>query len=307
MKIIFMGTPQFAIPSLKAIYESKHQLLTVVTTPDRERGRGQKITFTAVKQFAIENNIPVYQPEKLKGNQEFVEQLKALQPDLFVVVAFRILPKEIFEIPGYGSFNLHASLLPKYRGAAPIQWALINGETETGLTTFKLAEKVDTGNIYLQEKVPIYPEDNFGTLHDRLSELGADVVLRTIEMIESGNYQLLQQDDSLASPAPKITKEICRIDWYKSAEEIHNLVRGLSPHPAAFFVMNDKTYKVFKTRITTDESKNILFLNPGEFLETKKQLYFGTSEGILEILEIQPEGRKRMSAEEFLRGYSLKN
>lgn len=307
MKIIFMGTPQFAIPSLKAIYESKHQLLTVVTTPDRERGRGQKITFTAVKQFAIENNIPVYQPEKLKGNQEFVEQLKALQPDLFVVVAFRILPKEIFEIPRYGSFNLHASLLPKYRGAAPIQWALINGETETGLTTFKLAEKVDTGNIYLQEKVPIYPEDNFGTLHDRLSELGADVVLRTIEMIESGNYQLLQQDDSLASPAPKITKEICRIDWYKSAEEIHNLVRGLSPHPAAFFVMNDKTYKVFKTRITTDESKNILFLNPGEFLETKKQLYFGTSEGILEILEIQPEGRKRMSAEEFLRGYSLKN
>lgn len=307
MKIIFMGTPQFAIPSLKAIYESKHQLLTVVTTPDRERGRGQKITFTAVKQFAIENNIPVYQPEKLKGNQEFVEQLKALQPDLFVVVAFRILPKEIFEIPRYGSFNLHASLLPKYRGAAPIQWALINGETETGLTTFKLAEKVDTGNIYLQEKVPIYPEDNFGTLHDRLSELGADVVLRTIEMIESGNYQLLQQDDSLASPAPKITKEICRIDWYKSAEEIHNLVRGLSPHPAAFFVMKDKTYKVFKTRITTDESKNILFLNPGEFLETKKQLYFGTSEGILEILEIQPEGRKRMSAEEFLRGYSLKN
>lgn len=307
MKIIFMGTPQFAIPSLKAIYESKHQLLTVVTTPDRERGRGQKITFTAVKQFAIENNIPVYQPEKLKGNQEFVEQLKALQPDLFVVVAFRILPKEIFEIPRYGSFNLHASLLPKYRGAAPIQWALINGETETGLTTFKLAEKVDTGNIYLQEKVPIYPEDNFGTLHDRLSELGADVVLRTIEMIESGNYQLLQQDDSLASPAPKITKEICRIDWYKSAEEIHNLVRGLSPHPAAFFVMNDKTYKVFKTRITTDESKNISFLNPGEFLETKKQLYFGTSEGILEILEIQPEGRKRMSAEEFLRGYSLKN
>lgn len=307
MKIIFMGTPQFAIPSLKAIYESKHQLLTVVTTPDKERGRGQKITFTAIKQFAIENNIPVYQPEKLKGNQEFVEQLKALQPDLFVVVAFRILPKEIFEIPRYGSFNLHASLLPKYRGAAPIQWALINGETETGLTTFKLAEKVDTGNIYLQEKVPIYPEDNFGTLHDRLSELGADVVLRTIEMIESGNYQLPQQDDSLASPAPKITKEICRIDWNKSAEEIHNLVRGLSPYPAAFFVMNDKTYKVFKTRITTDESKNILFLNPGEFLETKKQLYFGTSEGILEILEIQPEGRKRMSAEEFLRGYSLKN
>ena len=302
-----MGTPQFAIPSLKAIYESKHQLLAVVTTPDKERGRGRKITFTAVKQFAIDNNISVYQPEKLKGNQEFAEQMKALQPDLFVVVAFRILPREIFEIPKFGSFNLHASLLPKYRGAAPIQWALINGETETGLTTFKLAEKVDTGNIYLQEKVPIYPEDNFGALHDRLSELGADVVLRTIEMIKSGRYQLLQQDDSLASPAPKITKEICRIDWNKSAEEIHNLVRGLSPHPAAFFVMNDKTYKVYKTRLTNDNLENISFLNPGEFLETKKQIYFGTSNGILEILEIQPEGRKRMTAEEFLRGYSLKN
>ncbi|MFN3694865.1 MAG: methionyl-tRNA formyltransferase, partial [Ignavibacterium sp.] len=163
MKIVFMGTPDFAIPSLKAIHQSKHQLIAVVTTPDKERGRGQKVTFTPVKQFAVEHNIPVYQPEKLKGNFEFVEQMKSLEPDLFVVVAFRILPKEIFEIPKYGSFNLHASLLPKYRGAAPIQWALIKGETETGLTTFKLAEKVDTGNIYLQGKVPIYPEDNFGT------------------------------------------------------------------------------------------------------------------------------------------------
>lgn len=306
MKIIFMGTPQFAIPSLKAIYESKHQLLAVVTTPDKGRGRGQKITFTAVKQFAIEKNIPVYQPVKLKGNQEFVKQMKALQPDLFVVVAFRILPKEIFEIPKFGSFNLHASLLPKYRGAAPIQWAIINGEKETGLTTFKLAEKVDSGNIYLKEKVPINPEDNFGTLHDRLSELGADVVLRTIEMIESGNYHLLQQDDSLASPAPKITKEICLIDWNKSAEEIHNLVRGLSPYPAAFFVMNNKIFKVHKTRVTTYHSENISSLNPGELLETKKQIYFGTSDGILEILEIQPENRKRIKAEEFLRGYSLK-
>ncbi len=238
MKIVFMGTPDFAIPSLKAIYQSKYDLIAVVTTPDKERGRGQKVTFTPVKQFAVENNIPVYQPEKLKGNDEFVNQMKELQPDLFVVVAFRILPKEIFEIPKYGSFNLHASLLPKYRGAAPIQWAIIKGETETGLTTFKLAEKVDTGNIYLQVKVPIHPEDNFGTLHDRLSELGADVIMQTISLIESGNYQLLPQDDSLASPAPKITKEICKIDWNKPAEEIHNLVRGLSPYPAAFFIHN---------------------------------------------------------------------
>jgi methionyl-tRNA formyltransferase len=300
MKIIFMGTPEFAIPSLKAIYESKHQLLAVVTTPDKERGRGQKITFTAVKQFAIENNISVYQPEKLKGNQEFVEQMKALQPDLFVVVAFRILPKEIFEIPKFGSFNLHASLLPKYRGAAPIQWALINGEKETGLTTFKLAEKVDTGNIYLQEKVPIYPEDNFGTLHDRLSELGADVVLRTIEMIESGNYQLLQQDDSLASPAPKITKEICKIDWNKSAEEIHNLVRGLSPYPAAFFTFNEKIIKVYKTEVVKDFN-----LQPSEFYQTKKELIVGCGKDALRILEIQLEGKKRLGIEEFLRGFTF--
>ncbi|NWF50434.1 MAG: methionyl-tRNA formyltransferase, partial [Ignavibacteriaceae bacterium] len=170
MNIVFMGTPDFSIPSLKILLESKHKILAVITQPDKERGRGQKISFNPVKQFAVDKNIPVYQPEKLKGNQEFVEQMKALQPDLFVVVAFRILPKEIFEIPKFGSFNLHGSYLPKYRGAAPIQWALINGDTETGLTTFKLAEKVDTGNIYLQEKVEIYPEDNFETLHDRMSE-----------------------------------------------------------------------------------------------------------------------------------------
>lgn len=303
-----MGTPDFAIPSLKAIHNSKHKLIAVVTTPDKERGRGQKITFTPVKQFAIENNILVYQPEKLKGNTEFIEQMKSLNPDLFVVVAFRILPKEVFEIPKYGSFNLHASLLPKYRGAAPIQWALINGENETGLTTFKLAEKVDTGNIYLQEKVSIYPEDNFGTLHDRLSELGADIVMRTIEMIESGNYKLIQQDDSLASPAPKITKETCKIDWNKTAQQIHNLVRGLSPHPAAFFVMNEKLYKVYKTKVLDEHDvTNFPKLNAGEFFESKKQIVFGTSNGLIEILEIQPEGRKRMTTEEFLRGYSLKS
>lgn len=300
MNIVFMGTPEFSIPSLKAIHESKHNLIAVVTTPDKERGRGQKITFTPVKQFAVEYNIPVYQPEKLKGNNEFINQMKELQPDLFVVVAFRILPKEIFEIPKYGSFNLHASLLPKYRGAAPIQWALIKGETETGLTTFKLAEKVDTGNIYLQIKVPIYPEDNFGTLHDRLSELGADVVIKTINLIESGNYQLLPQDDSLASPAPKITKEICRIDWDKSAEEIHNLVRGLSPYPAAFFIHKEKVIKIFRTEIAKDVQ-----LKPSEFFQTKKQLIVGCGKDSLKILEIQQEGKKRMVIEEFLRGYSF--
>ena len=300
MKIVFMGTPDFSIPSLKILLESRHKILAVVTQPDKERGRGKKVSFTSVKQFAVENNIIVYQPEKLKDNLEFVQQMKELQPDLFVVVAFRILPKEVFEISKFGSFNLHGSYLPKYRGAAPIQWALINGETETGLTTFRLAEKVDTGNIYLQQKVEIYPEDNFETLHDRMSELGAKMVLDTVNLIESGNYELKQQDDSLASPAPKITKEICQIDWDKSATEIHNLVRGLSPHPAAFFHYEDKVIKIYKTKVVTDTN-----LKSFQFHQTKTELIIGCGKDALRILEIQQEGRKRMGIEEFLRGFSF--
>ena len=298
MKIVFMGTPDFAIPSLKILLENQHQIIAVVTTPDKERGRGQKVTFTAVKQFAIENNISVYQLEKLKGNNEFVEQMKSLNPDLFVVVAFRILPKEVFEIPKYGSFNLHGSYLPKYRGAAPIQWALINGDEETGLTTFKLAEKVDTGNIYLQEKVKINPDDNFESLHDRMSLIGAELVNKTVAMIESGNIELKAQNDSLASPAPKITKETCLIDWNKPASEIHNLVRGLSPHPVAYFLHNNKVIKIYKSEVVKD-----LNLKPAEINQTKTELFIGCGKDALKILEIQQEGKKRMSTEEFLRGF----
>lgn len=295
-----MGTPEFSLPSLKILLESKHKILAIVTQPDKERGRGKKVSFTPVKKFAVEHNLSVYQPEKLKGNKEFVEEIKTLEPDLFVVVAFRILPKEVFEIPKFGSFNLHGSYLPKYRGAAPIQWALINGETETGLTTFKLAEKVDMGNIYLQEKVKIYPEDNFETLHDRMSELGAKMVLETINLIESENYELKQQDDSLASPAPKITKEICLIDWNKSALEIHNLVRGLSPHPAAFFIFNEKVIKIYKTEVVGRTG-----LKPYQIEQSKKELIIGCGKSALQILELQQEGKKRMNIEEFLRGFSF--
>jgi methionyl-tRNA formyltransferase len=298
MNIVFMGTPDFSLQSLKILLESKHKILAVVTQPDKVRGRGQKVSFTPVKEFAVEKNIPIYQPEKLKGNEEFVEQMKSHQADLFVVVAFRILPKEVFEIPKFGSFNLHGSYLPKYRGAAPIQWALINGETETGLTTFKLAEQVDTGNIYLQEKVEIYPEDNFESLHDRMSELGAKMVLETVNLIESGNYELMQQDDSLASPAPKITKEICQIDWNKSAVEVHNLVRGLSPIPAAFFIYNDKVNKIYKTKVVSG-----INLKPFQFHQTKTELIIGCGKDVIRILEIQQEGKKRMNTEEFLRGF----
>ncbi len=298
MKIIFMGTPDFAVPSLKILVESQHEILAVVTSPDKERGRGQKVSFTTVKKFAVEKNLPVIQPAKLKNNPAFIEELNKYNADLYVVVAFRILPPEVFNIPKYGSFNLHGSYLPKYRGAAPIQWALINGETETGLTTFKLAEKVDTGNIYLQRKVEIYNEDSLGTLHDRLSELGAQVVLDSVNLIESGNFVLQKQDDTLATPAPKITKEITLIDWNKTAVDIHNLVRGLSPIPCAHFIHNGRNIKVYRSEVVERND-----LAAGEFNHTQKDLQIGCGKNVLRILELQQEGKKRMRTEEFLRGF----
>jgi methionyl-tRNA formyltransferase len=299
MNIIFMGSADFSIPSLETLHKSKHKILALVTVPDKEKGRGQKLSASPVKEFGIKNNIPILQPEKLK-DEVFIRQLKDFNADLFVVVAFRILPKEVFTIPPKGSFNLHASLLPKYRGAAPIQWALIKGETETGVTTFALEEKVDTGNIYLQEKVKIDNEDNFETLHDKLSLLGADVVSKTVDMIESGNFQLKGQDNSQATPAPKITPETGKIDWTKPAEEIHNLVRGLSPIPCACFFHDNKKIKVYKTKVIQEEKTT-----PGKIIQTKKTLFIECGKDKLEILELQLEGRKRMSAEEFLRGFSF--
>ncbi|HEY6907241.1 MAG TPA: methionyl-tRNA formyltransferase, partial [Ignavibacteriaceae bacterium] len=236
------------------------------------------------------------QPEKLK-DEEFITELVKYQADLFVIVAFRILPREVFTLPPKGSFNLHGSLLPKYRGAAPIQWAIIKGEKETGLTTFALAEKVDTGNIFYQEKIEIKDDDDFGTLHDRMSELGAEAVYKTVSMIESGNFTLKAQDNSLASPAPKITREIQQIDWRLPAREIHNLIRGLSPYPGAFFYHNDKLLKIFSSKII---NKN---LNPGEISQTRTELYIGCGTETLEILELQQEGKRRMKTDEFLRGY----
>lgn len=295
-----MGTPDFAVPSLKILLESKHEIAAVVTAPDKERGRGRKVSFTPVKEFALQHNLPVLQPDKLK-NPEFVEQLKNFNADLFVVVAFRILPAAVFNIPSRGSFNLHGSLLPKYRGAAPIQWAIISGEKETGVTTFKLEEKVDTGNIYLQEKLKIEDEDDLGTIHYKMSLVGAEVVLKTVDLIDSGNIELKKQDDGLASPAPKITKETGKIDWTKRAEEIHNLVRGLSPFPGAYFYHNDRQIKIYKTKFSDSEN-----LKPSEIKQTKKELYIGTGDGTLEILGLQQEGKKRMTTEEFLRGFSFK-
>jgi methionyl-tRNA formyltransferase len=317
MKIVFMGTPEFAIPSLKILLESSHKIIAVVSAPDKERGRGKQISSTPVKNFALENNLEVLTPISLK-DEKFIQRLIELDPDLFIVVAFRILPKDVYTIPAKGSFNLHGSLLPKYRGAAPIQWSIINGETETGVTTFFLEDKVDTGNIIVQEKIKIDDEDDFGSLHDKMMIVGANVVLQTVELIEKGNFVPSKQNDSIASPAPKITKEICKIDWEKSDVEIHNLVRGLSPHPGAFFELNKKNYKLFKTACVGKDQNAIVEggklkvdstfnSQPSTFkiYQTKKEIYVTTGNGILQILELQAEGRKRMTAEEFLRGHSI--
>jgi methionyl-tRNA formyltransferase len=296
-----MGTPDFSIPSLKKLNDSRHNVLAVVTALDKQRGRGRKVSYTPVKEFAIKNNLPVLQPDKLKDNLNFIDELKKYNADLYVVVAFKILPEAVFSIPPNGSFNLHASYLPKYRGAAPIQWALINGETETGLTTFKLAEKVDTGNLYLQQKVEIKPEDNLETLHDRLSELGAEVVLETVDLIESDNYELQKQNDSLATPAPKITKEMAEIDWHKSAIDIHNFIRGLSPIPGAFFLFEDKIIKIFRSEVIEQSD-----LKPFEIRQSKNELIIGCGKNAIKILELMQEGKRRMQTEEFLRGFSFK-
>ncbi len=299
MKVIFFGTPDFAVNILQAVFNSEYEISAVVTVPDKPKGRGRVLSFSPVKEFALKNNLPVLQPENLK-DENFVDQLRSFNADVFVVVAFRILPEEVFSIPAKGAFNLHASLLPKYRGAAPIQWALIKGEKETGVTTFFLKKKVDTGNIILQKKTEIEEEDDLGTLYDKLSKLGAEATLETLKMIEEGNVKPLPQDDSLATPAPKITKEICKIDWNKTAEEIRNLIRGLSPVPGAFFERNGKVYKVFKAKVVESNG-----LREGEIKQTKKEIFVGCKNSTLQILVIQPEGRKRMTADEFLRGYSL--
>ncbi len=299
MRIIFFGTPDFAIPSLQGIYESGHEVAAVVTATDKAKGRGKKLSFTPIKEFALKKGIKIFQPENLR-DLSFIESLKEINADVFVVVAFKILPREVYTIPNGGAFNLHGSLLPCYRGAAPIQWAIINGEKETGLTTFFLEDKVDTGNVILQKHISIEDTDNFETLHDRMSLEGAQLVRETLNLISGGNVKTFKQDDLSASPAPKITKELCEIDWKKSAFQIHNLIRGLSPIPGAFFIHDRKRYKIYRSSVSFDKQ-----LNAGEVYHNGNELLVGCGEGTLKIFEIQPEGRNKMTAAEFLRGYSL--
>jgi methionyl-tRNA formyltransferase len=295
-----MGTPDFAVPSLENLIENHYSLPAVVTAPDKPRGRGQHLSPTPVKKLALHHGIDVLQPESLK-DPAFVRRMSDLEPHLIVVVAFRILPREVFIVPRLGSFNLHASLLPKYRGAAPINWAIIKGEKETGVTTFFLQEKVDTGNILLQRKVPIAENDDAGTLHDTLARIGAEVVLETVRLIERGQAATTLQDDSQATPAPKIFKEDCLITWSKPAQVIYNLVRGLSPYPAAFTTYEGKILKIYRTRILDTGSSQ----PPGTVKIGTADLHVATADHQIAILELQQEGGRRMGIEEFLRGHKM--
>ncbi len=307
MNIVFMGTPQFAVSSLEILLNTHHNISAVVTTADKPQGRGLKMSESAVKKFAIANKLNVLQPASFK-EPAFEDAVRSLNPDLIVVVAFRILPKEIFTLPKFGSFNLHASLLPKYRGAAPINWAIINGERETGVTTFFLREKVDTGSIIMQSKCEITDDDDAGTLHDKLMLLGAKTVLSTVNLIEmtNGNVPAIEQDDSLASGAPKIFKDFCKIDFNKKTEKVFDFIRGLSPYPAAYTFREGKQIKIFKTRkfmksIQTNGTPKV----PGLVIIQEGRLFITCIDGYLEITELQLEGRSRMDAREFLKGHRI--
>lgn len=304
--IIFMGTPDFAVASLDAIHQAGYDIKAVVTVPDRQSGRGQKITFSPVKDYAMQHNLPLLQPEKLR-DETFLEALRQLNADLFVVVAFRMLPKVVWDMPKMGTFNLHASLLPDYRGAAPINWAVINGETESGVTTFMLNERIDEGGILLQEKTPISPDDNAGTLHDRLMEIGKELVVKTIEGLADGTLKP-QPQTSVENPknAPKIFKDDCRIDWQKPGTEIVNFVRGMSPYPAAFMELKYPNGEVvpFKIFDVTFE-KGTSNADFAIITDQKKYLKIAINDGYIAINALQMGGKRRNSAENFLIGNNV--
>lgn len=299
-----MGTPEFAVPALEKLVDNGWNVVAVITAPDKPKGRGQKLIPSPIKESALKNQIPVLQPTNLK-DPSFQDELKSYQADLQIVVAFRMLPESVWNMPPIGTFNLHASLLPDYRGAAPINWAIINGEKETGVTTFFLKHEIDTGSIIFQEKVPILEEDDLGSVYEKLMNKGSELVLKTVEAISKDEVNPTIQDESKARHhAPKIFKETGKINWDISAIEIHNLVRGLSPYPAAWTEFEGKNCKIFKSKVI-EGSKSTK--SPGDFfLDGKDQLMVQTGDGILEIIELQLEGKKRMKTEAFLRGFKPK-
>lgn len=315
LRIVFMGTPEFAVASLDAMVKAGYNIVGVVTAPDKPAGRGMKLNESAVKKYALEHGLKVLQPEKLK-NPEFLGELRALHADLQIVVAFRMLPEVVWNMPRMGSVNLHGSLLPQYRGAAPINWAVINGEKETGVTTFKLKQEIDTGDILMQESFTIGENETAGEVHDRMKEIGAQVLVKTVKGLAEGTLKEKPQvhespmtdsritaPDSTLKHAPKIFTDTCKIDWNKTKDEIHNLIRGLSPFPGAFTTLNDKMLKIYRSekeisssRLKTDS------LVPFE-TDGKTFLKFVCSDGYICIKELQLEGKKKMGVEEFLRGY----
>lgn len=298
LRIVFMGTPEFAVPSLEILVSSGFHVVAVVTAPDKPQGRGQKITFSPVKECALRHHIPLFQPTNLK-DPGFISELQAMQANLQIVVAFRMLPEMVWSMPEYGTFNLHASLLPQYRGAAPINWAIINGETETGVTTFFLKHEIDTGSIILQEREPIHPEDNAGTLYERLMHKGAALVLATVQQIQSGNLQSQPQPEpTVLRHAPKIFKDTCRIDWNQPAHQVVNFVRGLAPYPGAWTELNGKSFKILASHAISGKGSVAGTLTS----DNKSHLHIFTSDGLVAIDELQPEGKKRMRIEEFFRG-----
>jgi methionyl-tRNA formyltransferase len=302
LRIIFMGTPEFAVPSLEILVQNKFNVVAVITAPDKPQGRGQKLTPSPVKECALKNNIPVLQPTNLKSS-DFLEELKRYNANLQVIVAFRMLPEVVWSMPAHGTFNLHASLLPHYRGAAPINWAIINGEKETGVTTFFLKHEIDTGSIIFQEKESILETDDVGSLYERLMIKGSHLVLKTVQAIEQGTCPSVPQTESSEiKHAPKIFKETCEINWNQPANKVINFVRGLSPYPAAWAKLNGKVYKVFRCSPTNDNNDPSATVSQLWTTDNKTFLNIKVEDGWVSIDEFQPEGKKRMSVLEFFRG-----
>lgn len=305
LRIVFMGTPEFAVGILDTIYKNNYEIVGVITAADKPAGRGQKIKYSAVKEYALEKNLRLLQPTNLK-DEAFSEELKSLNANLQVVVAFRMLPEVVWRMPKFGTFNLHASLLPEYRGAAPINWAIINGETKTGVTTFFIDDKIDTGAMILNDVIPIGENETAGELHDRLMALGSDTVLKTLALIEKGDVATtIQSDNPEIKTAYKLNRDNCKIDWTKSGIEIHNLVRGLSPYPAAWCFIKDDgqewNVKIYETRF---ESETHTF-TAGTMITSKKEIKIASKDGYIKVLSLQFPGKKRMTAQELLNGISF--
>ncbi|MFC4479559.1 methionyl-tRNA formyltransferase [Flavobacterium chungangensis] len=305
LKIIFMGTPEFAVGILDTIIKNNYDVVGVITAADKPAGRGQKIKYSAVKEYALANNLTLLQPTNLK-DESFLAELKALNANLQIVVAFRMLPKVVWEMPSLGTFNLHASLLPNYRGAAPINWAIINGETKTGVTTFFIDDKIDTGAMILNSEINIEPEETAGQLHDRLMKLGSTTVIDTLKVIESGNVTTtIQEDNDDIKTAYKLNKENCKIDWTKSGAEINNLIRGLSPYPASWCFLKDQNeelnIKIYEAKLVSESHSYEI----GKLISTKKEIKIAIKEGFIQLLSLQFPGKKRMLASELLNGVSF--